>query len=49
MVFFILSTLSALITAFLIMTAVQLIRIERIISDATDLTDVHVKKLYRKI
>jgi hypothetical protein len=49
MVFFILSTLSVLISAFLIMIAIQLIRIEKIISDSTDLAEVHVKKLYRKI
>jgi hypothetical protein len=46
MVFFILSVLAALIAAFLVMTAVQLIRIERVITECADTADVKVKKLY---
>ncbi|MBN1307052.1 MAG: hypothetical protein JXA18_03985 [Chitinispirillaceae bacterium] len=48
MVFFVLSVLSALIAAFLIMTAVQLIRIERVIEACADIADIKVKKLYGK-
>lgn len=43
---FILTSLSALVTAFLIMITVQLIRIEKEIDNATDLVELQVKKLY---
>ena len=48
MFFFILSVLSALIAAFLILVALQLLRMERVISECTDIADVKVKKLYGK-
>jgi hypothetical protein len=48
MILFILSVLSFLVGAFLVMVAVQLIRIERILNDCTNLTEMHVKKLYGK-
>lgn len=48
MIFFILSVLAALIGAFLVMTAVQLIRIERVITECADIADVKVKKMYGK-
>ena len=48
MVLFILSVLSCLIGAFLVMIAVQLIRIERILNNCSNLTEMHVKKLYGK-
>ena len=46
MFFFILTTLSALITAFLIMIALQLIRMEKVVAECTDIADIKVKKLY---
>lgn len=49
MILFILSILSFLVGAFLVMVAVQLIRIERILNDCTNLTEMHVKKLYGKL
>ena len=49
MIFFILSVLSVLIAAFLVMTAVQLIRIERVINECVDAADIKVKKYYGKI
>ena len=45
---FILSVLAALIAAFLVMTAVQLIRIERVIETCADIADIKVKKIYGK-
>lgn len=48
MVFFILMCLSTLIVALLVMLSSQLIRVEKQISDITDLTEVKVKKLYGK-
>ncbi len=46
MFFFILSVLSVLIAAFLVMTAVQLLRVERVLSECSDIADVKVKTLY---
>lgn len=48
MFFFVLSVLSALIAAFLVMIALQLLRMERIIAECTNIADVKVKKLYGK-
>lgn len=48
MFFFVLSVLSALVAAFLIMVALQLLRMERVIAECTDIADVKVKKLYGK-
>ena len=48
MFFFILSLLSACIAAFLILVALQLLRIERVVAECTDIADVKVKKLYGK-
>ena len=45
---FILSVLSVLIVAFLVLVALQLLRMERIISECTDVAEVKVKKLYGK-
>jgi hypothetical protein len=47
MFLFILSVLSICIVAFLLMIAVQLIRIEKAIANSTDLVELHVRKLYR--
>lgn len=47
MFLFILSILGLSIVAFLLMIAVQLIRIEKAISNSTDLVELHVRKLYR--
>ncbi len=46
MFIFILSALSALITAFLVMVAVQLLRIEKTISECVEIAEIRVKKLY---
>jgi hypothetical protein len=48
MIFVVLSVLSSLIITFLVMIAVHLLRIERVISDCTDIADVKVKRLYGK-
>jgi hypothetical protein len=48
MFFFILSVLSVLIATFLVMIALQLLRVERVIEQCTDIADVKVKKLYGK-
>lgn len=48
MFIFILSCMALLITTFLVMIAVQLLKMERIIADCTDQTEVQVKKLYGK-
>ena len=45
---FILSVLSVFIAAFLILVALQLLRMERVIAECTDIADVKVRKLYGK-
>jgi hypothetical protein len=45
---FILSVLSVLVAVFLIMIAVQLIRIEKEIDMCTDIVELYVKKLYHR-
>jgi hypothetical protein len=46
--FFILLCLSTILTSFLIMIVIQLLRIEKTISNSTDSTESYVKKLYGK-
>jgi uncharacterized protein (DUF58 family) len=48
MIFFILSVLAVFTIAFLVMTAIQLIRIERVISECADIAEVKVRKMYGK-
>ena len=48
MIFFILTVLAVLIGAFLVMTAVQLIKIEKVIAEYTDIADAKVKRIYGK-
>ena len=48
MIFPILAILSTLIIAFLVMIAIQLLRIERALSDSIDIAEIKVKKLYGK-
>jgi hypothetical protein len=46
--FFILLCLSTILTSFLIMIVIQLLRIERTISNSADTTESYVRKLYGK-
>jgi len=48
MIFTILTTLSILIAAFLVMIAIQLIRIEKAIENCTNTVEVYVKKMYHR-
>lgn len=48
MFFFILSMLALFIVAFLIMVAIQLIRMERLIIECSDIAEISVKKMYKR-
>ncbi|NLW31247.1 MAG: hypothetical protein GXY77_07315 [Fibrobacter sp.] len=48
MILFIFICLAALLSAFLVMISVQLIRIEKSVSQITEITEIHVKKMYGK-
>lgn len=48
MLLFIFTCIALFITAFLVMIAIQLIGIEKVISEITEITELHVKKIYGK-
>jgi len=48
MFFFIMSMLALFIVAFMIMVAVQLIRMERLIIECNDIAEISVRKMYKR-